>query len=95
MIAPATSAPTTSGNFVRQDRLALQKVAASFEALFLRQIIGDMRKAQLAEDIFGSDATGKFREMADANMADILAKRGAFGIGALIEHQFAGKGNGT
>jgi peptidoglycan hydrolase FlgJ len=91
MIAPVTSTPQLG----KPDNAALKDVAASFEALFLRQIIGEMRKAQLADDIFGSEATGKFREMADANMADVLAKRGSFGIAALIEQQFTGRGSGT
>jgi peptidoglycan hydrolase FlgJ len=84
MIAPiSTSAPSTA------DRAALRKAAQAFEAVFLREIIGQMRKARLADDPFGSAATDNFRELADANTAESLATRGSFGIAALIEQQFA------
>jgi peptidoglycan hydrolase FlgJ len=74
------------------ERLALRKAAQSFEAVFLREIIDQMRKAKLAEDAFGSAATDNFREMADANTAEILAKRGSFGIAKLIEGDLAKTG---
>lgn len=69
---------------------ALRKVAQQFEAVFLRQIIGEMRKGQLAEDLLGSSATDHFRELADARTADSLAAKGQFGIAAMIERQLAG-----
>jgi peptidoglycan hydrolase FlgJ len=68
----------------------LKAAAQRFEAVFLREMISTMRKGALAEDIFGSSATDNFREMADANTADAMAKRGAFGIGALVERQLGG-----
>jgi peptidoglycan hydrolase FlgJ len=81
MIPPVSSAAP-------MDRAQLRKAAEGFEALFLREIIGEMRKAKLADDIFGSGATDNFRELADANTADALAKRGAFGIADMLEAQF-------
>ncbi len=70
---------------------ALKKAAQGFEAVFLREIIGTMRKGKLADDIFGSSATDNFREFADARTADEMSKLGHFGIAALIEQQLAGK----
>ena len=49
MIAPtlpiASTAPTTPDP-------ALKRAAQGFEAVFLREIIGAMRKGKLADDIF-------------------------------------------
>jgi Rod binding domain-containing protein len=53
----------------------------------LRQLIGEMRKGALADDIFGSSANSTYRELADARTADALAQRGAIGIAAMIERQ--------
>jgi peptidoglycan hydrolase FlgJ len=66
---------------------ALKKAAQGFEAVFLREIIGAMRKGKLADDIFGSTATDSFRDMADARTADEMAKLGQFGIATLVERQ--------
>lgn len=69
---------------------ALKKAAQGFEAVFLREMIGSMRKAKLAEDdLFGSSATDNFRELADANLADSMSGLGQFGIAKLVEAQMA------
>jgi flagellar protein FlgJ len=69
---------------------ALKKAAQGFEAVFLREMIGSMRKAKLAEDdLFGSSATDNFRELADANLAETMSGLGQFGISALVEAQLA------
>ena len=69
---------------------SLKAAAQRFEAVFLREMIATMRKGKLADDLFGSSAADNFREMADANTADAMAKMGAFGIAALVEHQLGG-----
>lgn len=71
---------------------ALRKVAEQFEAVFLRQMIGSMRQAKLADDLFGSSATESFRELADARTADSMAALRQFGIADLIERQLARQG---
>jgi flagellar protein FlgJ len=68
----------------------VRKAAISCEAVMLRQLIGAMRKGQLAEGVFGSSANSNYREMADARIAGVLAERGALGIAALIEKQLQG-----
>jgi peptidoglycan hydrolase FlgJ len=70
---------------------ALRAAAEKFEAVFLREMIGSMRKAKLGDDLFGSSATDNFRDMADADTASRMAKLGAFGIAALVERQLGGK----
>ena len=58
------------------NRAALDKVAQQFEAVFLRQMIGAMRSASLAEGITDSSATQQFQDMADARTADAMAEAG-------------------
>ncbi|HTI31320.1 MAG TPA: rod-binding protein [Sphingomonas sp.] len=65
----------------------LKKAAEKFEAVFVRQVLGEMRKAKLGDELFGSSATDNFREMADAQTADAMSKQGVFGIGALLAKQ--------
>jgi peptidoglycan hydrolase FlgJ len=74
----------------------LRKASEAFEAVILRQLIGSMRQAKLADEMFGSNATGQFREMADARTADSMAAMRQFGIADLVERQLARpKGNGA
>ena len=66
---------------------ALRQAAEAFEAVFLRQLIGSMRQAKLADDVFGSAATEQFRDIADSNLADNMAQQGSFGIADLLLQQ--------
>jgi peptidoglycan hydrolase FlgJ len=68
---------------------AVAKAAQGFEAIVLRQMLGAMRQARLAEDLFGSSATDNFRELADARTADAMAKLGQFGIAQMVERQIS------
>jgi flagellar protein FlgJ len=73
-----------------QERAALQKAAKSFEAIFMRQLVGSMRKSGLGESIDSSSAVEQFQELSDANMADGLASGaggGGLGIAQLILQQ--------
>lgn len=69
----------------------LEKAAKQFEAIFLRQMIGAMRSASLAEGLTDSSATDQFRDMADARTADSMADKGSLGIAELLLQQFGGK----
>jgi flagellar protein FlgJ len=75
--------PTT-----QSQRNALRGAAQQFEAVFLRQMIGSMRQAHLADDPFGSQATEQFRDMSDANLADAMSHQGVFGIAQMLLAQF-------
>lgn len=87
-VAPsARAAAPTQAN----DKAQLQKVAKQFEAVFLRQMIGSMRQANLADGAFDSSATDQFRDMADARTADSMAEKGGFGVADLLMRQFAAK----
>ena len=81
----ATPASPASG------RAALEKVAQQFETVFLRQMIGAMRSASLAEGISDSSATQQFQDMADARTADSMAAKGAMGIAELLIQQFGSR----
>lgn len=88
-ITSVTNAPPTAPT---PESLALKKAAQRFEAIFLREMIASMRKAQLAEDVFGSSATNNFRELGDARLADSMAEVSSFGIADLIEQQLRAAG---
>ena len=89
MINPLNSqTPATGGEANTQRRQELRQAAQAFEAVFIRQLIGSMRNARLADDMFGSQATGQFRDMADARLADSMSQQGTFGIAELLTAQF-------
>src|SRR3546814_1752378 len=74
-----------------QNKAGLEKAAQQFEAIFLRQMMGAMRSASLAEGISDSSATDQFRDMADARTADSMASRGTLGIAEMLMRQFGGR----
>lgn len=78
----------TGGVALTAQKDGLAKVAKQFEAVFMRQMIGSMRQAGLAEDAFGSSASEQFRDMQDSNLADSMADKGGFGIAQLLLQQF-------
>ena len=83
--APAQAPASAQGDRQREQ---LRAAAEAFEAVFLRQMIGSMRQARLAEDPFGSAASDQFRDMADARLADSMAQQRSFGIAELLLGQF-------
>ena len=92
MIGPAASR-VAAGTAAPPDpkQAEMRKAAEAFEAVFLRQVIGSMRQAKLADDVFGSAATDQFRDLADGKLADNMAGQGSFGIADLLLQQFGGK----
>jgi flagellar protein FlgJ len=89
---PATGgsgrSPATGGEANAQRHQELRQAAQAFEAVFIRQLIGSMRSAKLADDMFGSQATEQFRDMADSRLADSMSQQGTFGIAQLLTAQF-------
>ena len=83
MIRPVSPTPITPA----KPDAELRKAAEAFEAVILRQLIGSMRQAKLADEMFGSNATSQFRELADARTAESMATMHQFGIAALVEKQ--------
>lgn len=81
----AATAPVTG---VKAD---IAKTAQQFEAIFLRQMIGSMRAASLADGITDTSESDQFRDMADSRTADSMAQTGSFGIAELLMRQFGAK----
>ncbi|MEC3950513.1 rod-binding protein [Sphingobium sp. HWE2-09] len=94
MQVTTTQSPTTA-SAGQSNKASLQKVAQQFEAVFLRQMIGAMRSASLAEGIDNSAATQQFRDMADSRTADAMASKGAMGIAELLLKQFGDRVSDT
>jgi flagellar protein FlgJ len=90
-ISTTSPTPPVAGGGTGADKAALEKVAQQFEAVFLRQMIGAMRSASLAEGISDSSATQQFQDMADARTADAMAAKGAMGIADLLIQQFGAR----
>lgn len=76
------------GDANTQRRQELRQAAQAFEAVFIRQLLGSMRSAKLADDMMGSQATDQFRDMADSRLADTMSQRGTFGIADMLVAQF-------
>lgn len=73
------------------DKAKLEKTAKAFEAVFVRQLIGSMRKAGFEDDLTGSSAVDQFQEMSDAKTADTLSDRGGLGIAEMLLSRLAPK----
>jgi flagellar protein FlgJ len=73
-------------------REQLKAAAQAFEAVFLRQMIGSMRQANLGEDIMGGRSAEQFRDMSDSKLADSMAETGGFGIAQMLLKQFDAAG---
>ena len=66
----------------------MRKAAESFEAIFLRQMIGAMRSATKGDTLLGSSASDQFRDMMDARIADDMADKQSFGIAEMVLKQY-------
>ena len=71
------------------EREKLSGAAKQFEAIFVRQMLAQARKADFGEPLFGGQALDTFRTMQDEHFADIAGKTGALGLAAQIEAQLA------
>jgi flagellar protein FlgJ len=90
-----TTGSTAATGATSSQKAQLQKAAQQFEAVFLRQMIGAMRSASLAEGITDSSATQQFQDMADARTADAMAGKGAIGVAELLMQQFGARVSDT
>ncbi|WP_017672641.1 rod-binding protein [Blastomonas sp. AAP53] len=87
--AAALQAKDAAGDNASADKKAeLTKAAESFEAIFLRQMIGAMRSATGGDTLLGSSASDQFRDMMDARLADDMADKQSFGIAEMVLKQF-------
>jgi flagellar protein FlgJ len=86
--AAATQSAAQPGGKSEEQKAELRKAAESFEAIFLRQMIGTMRSATKGDPLLGSDAGDQFRDLMDARLADDMADKHSFGIAEMVLKQF-------
>lgn len=79
----------------RMDPTAIHEVARQFEALFLREVLADMRAGSLGEDVLGSTQGDVYQELFDAQMASALARGGGLGIARMLEKQLLAHAGAT
>ncbi len=71
-------------------RLAkLKKVASNIEAVFLKDLLAEMRKSVKKVNLGQSYGGDMFQDMMDQQMADSASKSSSFGIGKVIYQQFS------
>jgi flagellar protein FlgJ len=73
------------------EKLALEKAAKQFEAIFIRQMLAAARKASLADGLFDNQATEQFQTMQDSNYADLMAEHGGLGLARTIAQQLSSR----
>lgn len=86
--AAAAQDAAGAGGKSEEKNAELRKAAESFEAIFLRQMIGTMRSATKGDTLLGSDAGNQFRDLMDARLADDMADKQSFGIAEMVLKQF-------
>jgi flagellar protein FlgJ len=87
----ALSSPSAPGAGPAADAQKLKATAQQFEAVFLRQMISSMRQAGPGDGLFDSSASDQFRDMADARVADDMAKKGSIGIADMLINHYGAK----
>lgn len=75
----------------RNDPAALREVASQFEALFLQNMLKNMREASLGEDILGnSDQHDLYQDMMDQQLALEMASGKGVGLADMLVRQLGG-----
>jgi flagellar protein FlgJ len=87
----ATGTAKAATNQNSPELVKLRKVAQQFEAVFLRQMIGSMRKASPGDGLLDSSASEQFRDMSDSRMADAMAGKGALGVADMLVKQLGAR----
>ncbi len=59
----------------------LDAAGQKFEAVFIGMMLKSMRQAKLGEDLLGSSAMDKYRDMQDSKLAETMAASTPLGIG--------------
>jgi len=93
-IAPGTvsalNQASTATSGAGTERARLTEAAQQFEAIFLRQMLAAARNTDFGgDDLFGGQGEETFREMRDAQFAQLASESGALGLAARIEAQLA------
>ena len=74
-----------------KDPAVLREVAGQFEALFIQQLLKNMREASLGDPLFGnSDQHDMYQEMMDQQMAVEMASGKGIGLADMLVRQLGG-----
>jgi flagellar protein FlgJ len=73
----------------RDSAADLRRAAEGFEELFLTQFLKAARSASLGDDILGSGAVEKTRDLFDAEIARSASAHSRLGIADAVERQFS------
>lgn len=66
----------------------LRRVAASFEAIFARQLLREMRDSVLNSSLFGEGLASEiYQELFDDHLAEAMGKAGGLGLGEMLLRQ--------
>lgn len=83
------STPVSLAPPLKDQQAELRKAAEGFEELFLGLFLKSARASSLGEDIMGSSAVDKTRDLFDAEIARASSGRTGFGIADAVERQFS------
>ena len=78
-----------AGNANISDSDKVAEVSRQFEAVFLRQILQDIRKPVLAPAQSDGTANGIYADMINNQMADSISRSGGFGLAKILTAQLA------
>lgn len=74
----------------RHDPAALREVASQFEALFVQSLMKNMRGAELAEPLFGSEQMDMYQDMFDQQLSLEMARGRGLGLADMLVRQLGG-----
>ncbi len=82
-------------NFSEKDLEKLKKAAQDFEAMFIAQILKNMRRSLPKSGLFGDGLAGEFYTgMFDQNIANAVAGKGGFKLSDTLIRSLTGKNDG-
>lgn len=77
-----------SGKVTEEEKVG--EVSRQFEALLLRQILGEAQKTVFHSKINSESTAGSiYQDMITNQLADNISKSGAFGLARILQHQLA------
>lgn len=77
-----------AGNTKLTDGQKVKELARQFEAVLLRQILGEAQKKVFASKINPNSVSGGiYQDMITNQMADKISSSGSFGLARALEHQ--------
>lgn len=84
---PTLASATTPDAKTAAQTAKLKTAAQQFEAVFLRQMMGSMRKASLGDGMLDNEGTEQFQDMADSKTADAMSSKGVLHIADMLVKQ--------